>query len=138
MDDLELQQKGRRLVELRQKRDQAKRQFERDEEDYREAEAEFWEALDESPVEGSRKVDLGPPFGTVTFTPTETYYGNVIDEQAALEYLEERALIDEYTHPKLKKARVNELIRELREQGAEMPPGFDFYPQRRVRITMPK
>lgn len=139
MDDQELQQKGRRLVELRERRDQAKTALERAETDYREAEAELWEAFDESPVQGARKIDLGEPYGVVTLQAKETYYGRILDEDQALDFLNNNALTEEFTEPKIKKARINELVREYREANRDLSgTGLDFYAQRYVSISMPK
>lgn len=138
MDEQELQQKLRRFFELRQKRDAAKLASSKAEKEYREMEAEVWEAFDESPQDGARKFDLGEPYGVVTFTAKETIYGDVIDEEQAMEYLEQAALVEEYTEPKLKDARVNELVRGFREQNIDLPPGFDFRPRRYVSISVPK
>ena len=135
---VEVATKLRRLMELRERRDIDKAAAERSEKDYRAAEAEVWEAFEESPLKPPYKVDLGEPYGTVRFHPRETIYGRVINEHEALEHFEDRALVDEMTAPKIVMARVNEMVRELHEQGESMPPGVDFYPRRFVTITREK
>jgi hypothetical protein len=138
VDDQQLQQKLRRFVELREKRDAAKLAATRAESDYREAETEVWEAFDESPQEGSRKIDLGEPYGVVTFQAKETTYGRVLSEEEFLDYLEQSAQVEEYTVAKIKEARINELVRGFREQNIDLPPGLDFRTTRYVSISMPK
>lgn len=130
--------KVRRLMEARVKRDEDKAAAERSEREYREIEAETWESLEDTPLKPPYKVDLGPPYGVVSFHPRETIYGRVIDNEAALDYLESAALVDDFTKPKLVMARVNELVRERYEEGESMPPGLDFYPKRFVAITVQK
>lgn len=129
--------KLRRLMEARTKRDADKAALETSEADYREIEAEVWEELSEA-LEGTLKVNLGPPFGTVSFLPKQTTYANILNADRLLEYVEERAMIDELTEPKLVKGRLNELVRELEETGAKMPPGLDSYKKRYVQITKQK
>lgn len=130
--------KLRRLMEVRQARDEAKVAAENAEKEYREYEADVWEAIEDSPITGNLKVDLGPPFGTVSFRTNETYYGRVIDKEAALDYFEQRALMDEVTQPKIVMARVNEIVNEHREQGKTPPAGLDWYAKRYVTITRQK
>lgn len=130
--------KLRRLMETRTARDEAKRALENAEADFRECEADVYEALDESGVLGTVKVDLGDPWGVVSFRTRETLFGRVIDDEAALSYFEERAMLDEVSAPKIVKRRINEIVRDHHEQGLDMPPGIDYYPQRGVTISRQK
>lgn len=128
--------KLRRLMEARIKRDEAKQALTLAEDDFREIEAEVYERL--QGVEGTIKVPLGAPWGTVSFRNRETHYGRIIDDEAALEYFEKRAMLDEITTAKFAKARINEIVREALEGDGEMPPGIDYYADRGVTITRPK
>lgn len=128
--------KLRRLMELRTARDEAKKTLEAAEADFREIEADVYESLDG--IQGTLKVDLGDPWGTVSFRTRETYYGRIIDEEAALEHFESRAMVEEVSQPKFVKARINEIVRDHIEQGIDMPPGIDYYPNRGVTITRQK
>jgi len=130
--------KLRRLMELRTKRDETKAAAEAAEKEYREGEADVWEALSDGPMDRLNNIDLGEPWGKVSFHAKETIYGRIIDEDAALEYFEQRAMADEVTKPKIVMARVNELVRDAVEQGESLPPGTDFYPKRFVQITRKK
>lgn len=128
----------RRFMEVRVRRDEAKKAYEEAEKEYRDFEADVWEELSDNPVQGTVRVDLGDPYGVVSFYPNETYYARIIDSEAALQYFEERAMLDEMTEPKIVMKRANEVVREMIEQAESMPPGLDFYPRRNVRVTRQK
>lgn len=128
----------RRLMELRDIRDTTKKAAETAEEEYREAEADVYAALEESPVTGSTKVDLGDPWGVVSFYPRTTIFGKIIDPNKAQEHFEQRAMVDEISAPKFVMKRINEIVRDAREQDIPMPPGISWYERRGVTITRQK
>lgn len=130
--------KLRRLMELRQDKDEKEAAAKAAAADFRAMEAEVFDALEESDVQGTIKVNLGEPWGTVSFRTRETYFARIIDDEKALQYFEQRAMTDEISAPKFVKARLNEIVRDHREQGLEMPPGLDYYPQRGITITRQK
>lgn len=135
--------KVRRFMEARIQRDEDAERAKASEKEYREIEAEVWEELAPDPEAEdqklhSHKVPLGDPYGTVTFEPRETIYGRIINEEAALEYYEQRALVDEITAPKFVMRRINEEVRAAHEAGGNFPPGTDFYAKRSVAIRRPK
>lgn len=132
----EAKSKLRRLMEARTKRDIAKVAFEQAEAEFREVEADVFEALDE--VKGQLKTDLGGNWGDVAFRRRETEFGRVYDDEAFQEWLENTGRVDEYSTPKVAKGRLNSLVRSLREQGLELPPGVDFYTNTGVTITRQK
>lgn len=141
----EAKSKARRLMEARTARDEAKQASVDAENDYREIEAEFYDELealrdpnDPNAKKASIAIPLGPPWGTVTFGQRETYYGRILDEEVALEWFETRQMVDEMTAPRFVKSRLNEIVRDAREQGEDMPPGVDYYANRGVRITREK
>lgn len=125
----------RRLVELREARDEAKTRADAAESDYREYEADMFEELSDGPIKGSLRLDLGPPHGVVQFTPRETKFGRIIDQDAALEFFNKRALTEQMTKPSIEKARLNTMVREILEAGGQMPPGVDWYARRGVTIS---
>lgn len=125
----------RRLVELREKRDEDKAAADASEEEYREYEADLFERMLNSPVKGTRRIDLGEPFGVVVFTPRETKYGRILDLDKALDYFDSRAMSDEMTKPGISKRKLNELVRELLEQGKPLPDGVDWYANRGITIS---
>lgn len=137
--------KVRRLMETRERRDEAKKALELAEADFRDCEADVYEALeslrDPNDLTAKRsaiKIPLGDPWGTVSFCQRETYYGRIIDEDAALDYFESRAMIEEVSAPKFVKKRINELVRTAVEEGEQPPPGIDYYAARGVTITRQK
>lgn len=130
--------KLRRLMEAREKRDEDKKAAEASEKDFRAIEAEVFEEFEEAAVQGTVKVDLGDPYGVVSFRTRETYYGTVIDEEAAQDYFEQRAMMDEVSAPKFVMRRINEEVRDRIEQGQDMPPGISFRANRGVTITRSK
>ncbi len=101
-------------------------------------EQDLYEKLADGPVSRLPNVDLGPPWGKVSFGARETYYGRVIDDEAALAYFEQRAMIEEVSQPKFTMKRINEIVRDSIEQGQSPPPGLDFYARRGVTVTRPK
>lgn len=138
MLDREAIGKLRRLVDARNRRDETRRAAELAEKEYREIETEVHEELTDGPMSRLPNIDLGEPWGRVTFHAKETYFGRIIDEDAALEGFEQRAVVDEMTKPRIVMARINETVREAIEAGTPMPPGVDFYAKRYVQITKQK
>lgn len=134
----DIERKARRLVELRDQRDADKRAAEKSERAYREYEQEFWQAIEESPFDGTVPLDLGPEIGTVKFSQRETYYGRLLDADKAQDYFESRAMADEMFEPKVAKRRLNEFVRECLDNGTPLPDGVDFFAQRGVTITRQK
>lgn len=131
--------KLRRLMDARRTRDEDAAAAKESEDEYRDLEAEVYNDFLQSGVKGSVKVDLGEPYGTVRFQGRETYFGRIIDKEAALEYFEQRALVDEMTVPQISKKRLNELVNTIMEsQDNSMPPGIDFYARRGMTITQQK
>lgn len=130
--------KLRRLMEAREKRDEDKKQSEKSETDYREIEAEVHMELADGPLDRLNNIDIGPPWGKVSFHAKSTTYGQVIDEEEAQKHFEERAMVDEVSKPKFVMARINEIVRDADENDAPMPPGISFYKKRYVQITKQK
>lgn len=128
----------RRLLELRDKKDESEATAKAAKEEYQQAELEMCEEFQESGVEGTIKADLGPPYGSVSFRARETTYSEIYDDEAALRYFEERCMIDEVTAPKFSKKNVNAIVRDLNEQGLKLPPGVSFRKVRGMTITRPK
>lgn len=125
----------RRLVELREKNDETKAAHDAAKEEYREYEAELYEQLEHGPFKGQRKIDLGPPYGTVAFTPRATPYGRVLDKEAALKYFEEREELESMVDSDVVARRLNEIVKDKLEAGETMPPGVDFYYRRGITIS---
>lgn len=134
-------QQLRRLMELRQKRDELGKAHDEAKKDYKEAELDLFEKLTDPETGAIRRippVDLGEPFGRVAFQARETTYGRIIDDVLAREYFQSHGMTDVLMEPKFKKKRLNEIARDVDEQQVEPPPGFDWYKDRGVTVTSQK
>lgn len=133
----------RRLMELREAKDEAEKDAKAKAKAFREAEADLFDILTDPDTGDIRRippVDLGEPFGRVAFQARETPFGRIIPgmEKEAMDYFRERHVLEEFTEPKFAKKRLNELVRERLEDDGQMPPGVDFYHSRGVTITRQK
>lgn len=130
----------RRLMELREEKEQTAKAAKSAEAAYREAEEELADALNSGPVKRINNVDLGEPWGKVSFGYRETAYGRIIPgaEKVALKHYESRGLKDEYTNPKFVMKRLNEEVRQRLEANEDMPPGVDYYYRRGVTVSSAK
>jgi hypothetical protein len=128
----------RRFMEAREEKDATEVAAKNAKEAYQDMEADLYERLADGPVSRLNNVDLGPPWGKVSFGARETFYGRVIDDEAALEYFEQRAMVEEVSHPKFTMKRINEIVRDAIEQNQSPPPGLDFYARRGVTVTRKK
>lgn len=130
----------RRFMELREDRDEKKKAAETAEKAYREAEADLFDLIDSSPVDRLSNVDLGPPWGKVSFGKRETHFGRVIKgmEREAIAYYTAKGDLEAMTEPKLVKKRLNEDVRAHLEEGTPLPPGIDFYTNRGMTVTREK
>lgn len=128
----------RRFMEVRDARDAANKAAETAEKAYRDMEADVYEEMKNSGVKGSIKVDLGDPWGVTSFSTRETFFGRIVDKDAALAYYEDRAMIEEVSEPKFVMKRINDEVRDALEQASEMPPGHDWYARRGITITRQK
>lgn len=140
LDQSDIQQL-RRLMELREKRDELSKAHDAAKKEYKEAELDLFEKLTDPETGAVRRippVDLGPPFGRVAFQARETHYGRVINEKEARDYFERHHMRDVLTAPKFVKKRLNEIARDVIEQSATPPPGFDWYTDRGVTVTRQK
>jgi hypothetical protein len=128
----------RRLLEARQAHDEAKMAEKAAKEAKDQIEQEVFDRFEESGQEGTLKVNLGEPWGTVAFRTRETFYARIIDPDEAADYYEQRAMMDEVSAPKFVMARLNEEVREAIDQGAKLPPGLDYYANRGMTVTRQK
>lgn len=130
----------RRLLEVRQAYDEAKAAEKAAKAEKDEMELAVFDRFEESGQEGTLKVNLGEPWGTVAFRTRETYYARIVDQDALQEWYENRSMIDEVSSPKFVMARLNEEVREYMDLGgdAKLPPGLDFYANRGMTVTRQK
>lgn len=125
-------------MELREARDVAKEALKTAEDEYRAAETDVHEALSEGPVDRINNVDLGAPWGKVSFHAKETTFGRILDKDKAKEYFAATGELKEISEPKFVMARINEIVRAHDEQSESLPDGIDFYKKRYVQITRQK
>lgn len=130
----------RRLLEARQAYDEAKAAEKDAKQEKDEMEQEVFDRFEESGQEGTLKVNLGEPWGTVSFRTRETFYARIVDQDKLQEHYEQRAMIDEVSAPKFVMARLNEEVREIMDSGGTMPmiPGLDYYANRGMTVTRQK
>lgn len=88
-------------------------------------------------TKGSTTVDLGEGYGTIRFTPRSTTYGDIYDERAFHEWIEENGRAEELYFPdKLRMKPINEMAREIKEhENAQFPPGLQYREQKGVTVT---
>ena len=127
-------------MELREERDRLDKAAKEAKAEYQEAEAELYEILADGPMSRINNVDLGEPWGKVSFGARETIYGRVIPgrEEEARDYFAQRGQVDVLTEPKFVAKRLNEIAREHFEGSEKFPPGIDWYARRGVTITRQK
>lgn len=130
----------RRLMELRQAKDETDKAAKAAKDAYQEAEGELYEELSDGPVSRLNNVDLGEPWGKVSFGARETIYGRIIPgkEAEARAYFEGHGMQEAMTEPKFVAKRLNEIARDVFEQASTPPPGVDWYARRGVTITRQK
>lgn len=117
MANSSLNQDAAALREMKLARDEAKAQYEDLDKQFKSAQAELLERMEEEGCEGT-KVD-----GT-NFVPTKTIYGQVQDRSAFVEWAQENE--PELLEPKERKELINELVRQKLDDGEPLPPGLNF------------
>jgi len=139
-----LKDKLRSLVEARQKRDAAKTQWQKDKDDCEKIELEVFDMFEkpdangDPQIKGTLKVPLGEPYGTVAFRTREQFFAKIIDEDEIHEWYENRARLEEVSHPKFVMKHLNNDLRTRLEQGEEPMPGTTYTTQRGMTITTQK
>lgn len=79
---------------------------------------------------------LGEDIGDIRLTkPKPTIYGRIIDKDVAMRSLEDRGMTEEALDFEIRKAPVNEMIKECLERGEELPDGFDYSESHRLTLT---
>lgn len=125
----------RTLLEKKKVYDEKRKAKESAEKDYRDYEAELWEALETQHGKvKSFTVDLGE-LGNVRLTRTEARYSRVNDQDALVDWAKLHGREEELLTPGVRKRVLSELIRECLDQGIDLPDGADFYSTRRISVT---
>lgn len=126
---------ARQVVDAREARDAAKLAFDNAEDEYRQAERALWDHMDEI-GHTTFTNDLGPGYGKVQFQKRETLRGIVTDKDAAIKALKDADLDEGFLgQPEIRKAALNEHVRDLLAAGQTLPEGVDFTRKAFVSIS---
>ncbi len=130
--------KARRFVKAKEKRDKLKLELESVEKEFRDLEADLWQAIEAS-EQKSGTWDLGPGYGTVQLTRRETTTATVLSPEEAAEALEKMGLAEAVLgSPAVRKKVLNEYVRDWLKSGQPLPKGIDFHKRRYLTTTKKK
>lgn len=134
----ETKEQLRRFMELRDRKEEAEAAEKAAVAAYRDAEADLYDAFQQSGVKGKVRVDLGPPWGEVMFGASKTDYATVLDAEAAREYYAARSSTGAVSEPKFVMKVLNAEVRTAKEQGLPLPPGLGWIERRVISVTRQK
>lgn len=129
---------ARRLVDLRERKDETELTFESAKSAYLAAEKAFWDDLKDAKGNVKKiELDLGPGYGSVEFTRRETITSRVIDKERAEAALIEEGEDDAILAPTkvVRKAPLNQLVNKRIKSGQPLPDGIDFHARRYIAIS---
>lgn len=98
------------------------------------AEADLNEAMAKAKLPGCT-LELGPGYGTQQFNREQKVSSSVFDKEQAIAYFEEQGLAQGYVEGTVRKAPLNQLIRDRMENGQELPPGVEPRITKYVKVT---
>lgn len=98
------------------------------------AEADLNEAMAKAKLPGAT-LDLGPGYGRVQFNREQKVSSSVFDKDAAIAYFDEHGMSQGYVEGNVRKAPLNQLIRDRMEAGQELPPGIEPRITKYVKVT---
>lgn len=125
----------RKFVDKRTARDKAKAAFDKAEKEFKATQESVWDHLDDIGLT-TFNIDLGPGYGNVQFQKRETIRGIVKDHDKATAALQALGLEDALLgKPKIHQAPLTEHVKDLLEQGEQLPEGIDFNPTRYVSMS---
>jgi hypothetical protein len=128
---------GRRVLDLRADYEIKRKAKVKAESKMKVAEADMNEALVKAKQKGTT-LELGAGYGDVQFNREQKVNSSVFDEAAAIAWFEEQGLATGYVEGKVRKAPVNQLVREALENGQELPPGIEPRVTKYVKVTKRK
>lgn len=132
-----LDTEARKLLDLRTASEKSAAAAKKDKEKLVEQERSFYEMLENQNVP-TTTLDLGPGYGRVQFGRRKTIYSRVINIDAAVEALKAEGRSEEMIKTDLRKAPLNELVRDRLENGEPLPDGVDFSETRYIQVTRRK
>lgn len=125
---------ARILVDRRDVKDETERAAKKAKKEYEAAEQDIWNALDDENVT-SMNFDL-PDIGKVQIQKRQTVRGIVTDKEAAIAALRELGLDEGMLGvEEIRKAPLNEHVRDLLQSGQEFPAGIDYTQKSYVSIS---
>lgn len=126
---------ARKYVKARRKAEKSEADAKRDAEKL-EQEKQAVMDLMEDLNQPSTVLDLGGDIGRIRLVlPKPTIYSRIIDKDVAIASLEELGLTEAALDFEIRKAPVNEMIKECIEHGQEIPDGFDYSESKRITLT---
>lgn len=128
---------ARRVIDLRADYEKKRKAKTSAEEKMKHAEADLNDAMAKAKMPGVT-LELGPGYGKVQFNREQKVLSSVFDEDAAIAYFKEHGMETGYVQGKVRKAPVNQLVREALENGQELPPGIEPRVTKFVKVTKRK
>lgn len=133
-----LDQLGREVIDLRAAYEKASKAAGKAEDRKKEKERELYDVMQDTGHKSSGVLELGPGYGEVTFTRRETLRSRVIDREVLIAALEAEHLDEGYTFTDLRKAALNELMKERLENGQDLPDGMDYSETKFIQVKAKK
>lgn len=131
----EFREEFRTLLELRVARDIAQTAIDKAKKEYREKEAELYNALKEAGIRGRLEFDFGEDLGVAKFQRRTTTYGRVLDMETAVEALKAEGHEEIVNRETVREGRLNEFVRTQLEAKKPLPDGVDFYDREGISIS---
>lgn len=128
---------ARAVIDRRAAYDKAYKEKVKTENAKKAAESDLNEAMARAKMPGAT-LDLGPGYGRVQFNREQKVNSSVFDKDAAIAYFEEHGLATGYVEGVVRKAPLNQLIRDRMESGEELPPGIEPRITKYVKVTKRK
>lgn len=125
---------ARRVIDLRAEYEKARKEKVKREKAMKGAEADMNDAMAKAKMPGAT-LELGEGYGNVQFNREQKVNSSVFDEEAAIAYFEAQGMGPGYVQGKVRKAPLNQLVREALENGQELPPGVEPRVTKYVKIT---
>lgn len=134
MADERLETLARAVIDRRAEYDAAHKKKVKAEKAKKAAEADLHDALLQS-KQKSTTLELGEGYGTVEFGRRKKTSASVFDKDAAVKYFKEHNMLDGYVEGTVRKAPINQLVKEFDESGIELPPGIEPRITKYVQVT---
>lgn len=125
---------ARRVIDARETYEKARKEKVKQEKARQAAEADLNDAMAKAKLPGAT-LELGPGYGKVQFNREQKVNSSVFDEEAAIAYFEAKGMLTGYVQGKVRKAPLNQLVRESLENGQELPPGVEPRVTKFVKVT---